>query len=170
MHRSPLAALAAANLVYAAAFPASQYGLEHFGPFTLAGLRFLLAGGLLAPMGLAVLRRLPTRDRMRLLAIATLGLWLQMVLIYEGINAANGAIAAVIVGLEPVMIAVWAAILLDERFGRNRAAGLAIGLCGSLLVAGLGASGGAPARSVVLLLGTGLTFSWFTVASKPYLE
>ena len=61
-----------------------------------------------------------------------------MVLIYYGIDAANGAIAAIIVGLEPVLIALWAALLLDERFGGRRAAGLAVGLAGSLLVAGLG--------------------------------
>src|SRR3954451_7835653 len=169
MHRHPLAALALANLLYAAAFPASQYALEQIQPLTLAGFRFLIAGGALAPLAIRLLRRLPRPQIARLLAIATLGLWLQMVLIYYGISAANGASAAVIVGLEPVMIAVWAAVLLGERFGGRRAAGLAVGLAGSLLVAGIGASGGAKPQSVLLLLGTGLTFSWFTVSSKPFL-
>jgi drug/metabolite transporter (DMT)-like permease len=36
-------------------------------------------------------------------------------------------------------------------------------------VAGVGASGGAKPQSILLLLGTGLAFSWFTVSSKPYL-
>ena len=169
MHRHPLAALALANLGYAAAFPASQYALESLGPFTVTGFRFLLAAAALAPLALPVLRSLERRALLHLLAISTFGLWLQMVLIYYGIDAANGAIAAIIVGLEPVLIALWAALLLGERFGGRRAAGLAVGLCGSLLVAGIGASGGAKPESILLLLGTGLAFSWFTVSSKPFL-
>lgn len=169
MHRHPLAALALANLGYAAAFPASQYALESLGPFTVTGFRFLLAAAALAPLALPVLRSLERRELLHLLAISTFGLWLQMVLIYYGIDQANGAIAAIIVGLEPVLIAVWAAILLHERFGGRRAAGLAVGLAGSLLVAGVGVEGGAGPGGVALLLGTGLCFSWYTVASKRHL-
>jgi drug/metabolite transporter (DMT)-like permease len=167
--RHPLAALAAANLVYAGAFPASEVALRNVGPVTLAGLRFAIAGGLLAPIAIPVLRGLGRRDVGRLLAIAAVGLWGQMVLIYYGINEANSAIAAIIVGLEPVLIALWAALLLHERFGRRAGAGLGIGLAGSLLVAGLGRSDGASVLGLALLLGTGLTFSWYTVASKSFL-
>ena len=167
--RHPLAALAAANLVYAGAFPASEVALRHLGPLTLAGLRFVIAGGLLAPVALPVLRGLGRRDLRRLLAIAAAGLWGQMALIYLGINEANSAIAAIIVGLEPVLIALWAAVLLHERFGRRAGAGLGIGLAGSLLVAGLGRSDGASVLGLALLLGTGVAFSWYTVASKSYL-
>jgi drug/metabolite transporter (DMT)-like permease len=167
--RHPLAALAAANLVYAGAFPSSEVALRHVGPLTLAGLRFVIAGGVLAPIALPVLRRLAAADRARLLAIAGIGLWGQMALIYLGINEANSAIAAIIVGLEPVLIALWAALLLHERFGRRSAAGLVIGLAGSLLVAGLGRSDGASVLGLALLLGTGLAFSWYTVSSKGFL-
>ena len=114
-HRHPLAALIAANLVYAGAFPASEVALRELGPMTLAGFRFLVAGLLLAPVALPALRRITVAQTLRLLSIAALGLWLQMVLIYYGIDQANGAIAAIIVGLEPVMIALWAALLLHER-------------------------------------------------------
>jgi drug/metabolite transporter (DMT)-like permease len=165
----PLVALALANLVYACAFPASQQALQPFGPFTLTGLRFLLAAAVVGHIAVPALRRVGRAQTLRLLAIATFGLWLQMVFIYFGIDASNGAIAAVIVGLEPVLIALWAALLLGERFGGRRAAGLAVGLAGSLLVAGLGTSGGAEPESLLLLLGTGLAFSWYTVSSKPHL-
>jgi drug/metabolite transporter (DMT)-like permease len=170
MLRRPLVALALANVVYAAAFPVSQLALDELGPFTVTGLRFLIAASTVAPLGLPLIRRLDRAEVVRLGAIATLGLWMQMVLIYYGIDAANAAIAAVIVGLEPVLIALWAAVLLGETFGSRKAGGLAIGLAGSLLVAGVGASGGAAPSSVLLLLGTGLTFSWYTVQSKPYLR
>jgi drug/metabolite transporter (DMT)-like permease len=162
-------ALAAANCVYAGAFPASEVALRTVGPFTLTGLRFAIAGGLLAPVGLPVLRRLTAAQLLRLSAVAAIGLWGQMVLIYFGINHANSAIAAIIVGLEPVLIAVWAALLLSERFSSRTAAGLAIGLAGSLLVAGLGSSHGASIAGLLFLLGTGLAFSWYTVSSKGFL-
>ena len=168
--RHPLAALAAANCIYAGAFPASEVALRHTGPLTLTGLRFVIAAVLLGPVGLPVLRRLTRSQLLRLSAVAAAGLWGQMVLIYLGINHANSAIAAIIVGLEPVLIAVWAALLLGENFGRRTAAGLAVGLCGSLLVVGLGSPDGASLLGLVFLLGTGLTFSWFTVSSKAFLQ
>jgi drug/metabolite transporter (DMT)-like permease len=143
--------------------------LRTVGSFTLTGLRFLIAGLVLAPVALPVLRRLTRAQLLRLSAVSAIGLWGQMVLIYYGINHTNSAIAAIIVGLEPVLIAVWAALLLGEHFGGRTAAGLAIGLAGSLLVAGLGTNDGASALGVLFLLGTGLAFSWYTVSSKSYL-
>lgn len=168
--RHPLAALATANLLYAGAFPASQVALRDFSPVTLTGLRFAIAGLVLAPIAVPVIRRLAASDVRGLFAIAALGLWVQMVLIYLGIDRANSAIAAIIVGLEPVLIVLWAALLLNERFGRRTAAGLGIGLAGSLLVSGLGRSDGASIVGLLFLIGTGLTFSWYTVASKGYLN
>jgi drug/metabolite transporter (DMT)-like permease len=166
----PLAALATANVLYAGAFPASQVALRDFSPVTLTGFRFLIAGAVLAPIAIPVIRRLAADDLRGLFAVAALGLWVQMVLIYLGIDRANSAIAAIIVGLEPVLIALWAALLLNERFGRRTAVGLAVGLTGSLLVSGLGRSDGASVLGLLFLVGTGLTFSWYTVASKGYLD
>jgi drug/metabolite transporter (DMT)-like permease len=168
--RHPLAALAIANVLYAGAFPASQVALRDFSPVTLTGLRFAIAALVLAPIGIPVIRRLARSDLRGLFAVAALGLWVQMVLIYLGIDASNSAIAAIIVGLEPVLIALWAAVLLNERFGARTAAGLGVGLAGSLLVSGLGRSDGASIVGLLFLLGTGLTFSWYTVASKGYLD
>jgi drug/metabolite transporter (DMT)-like permease len=167
--RHPLAALAAANCLYAGAFPASEVALRTVGPFTLTGLRFIIAAAVLTPVALPVLRRLTAGQLLRLSAVSAIGLWGQMVLIYYGIDHANSAIAAIIVGLEPVLIAVWAALLLAEHFGGRTAAGLAIGLAGSLLVAGIGTSHGASLVGVLFLLGTGLAFSWYTVSSKRFL-
>ena len=138
-------ALAAANCLYAGAFPASEVALRTIGPLTLAGLRFAIAALVLSPIAVPVIRRLSTGQLARIAAVASIGLWGQMVLIYLGINHSNSAIAAIIVGLEPVMIAVWAALLLNERFVARTAAGLCIGLVGSLLVAGRRAARTAPA-------------------------
>jgi len=167
--RHPLAALATANLIYAGAFPASEVALRHLGPLTLVGLRFLIASVLLAPIALPVLRRTSRAELWRIGTVSIIGLWGQMVMIYLGINEANGAIAAIIVGLEPVLIAVWASLLLHERFSGRAAAGLIVGLTGSLLVAGLGSAHGTGVRGLVFLLGTGVLFSWFTVRSKALL-
>jgi drug/metabolite transporter (DMT)-like permease len=73
--RHPLAALAAANCILAGSFPASEVALRTIGPFTLTGLRFLIAGGLLAHIALPVLRRLTHPQRLRLLAVSAIGLW-----------------------------------------------------------------------------------------------
>ena len=110
---------------------------------------------MLSPIAVPVIRRLSTGQLARIAAVASIGLWGQMVLIYLGINHSNSAIAAIIVGLEPVLIAVWAALLLNERFVARTAAGLCIGLVGSLLVAGLGRPDGASLAGLLFLLGTG---------------
>jgi drug/metabolite transporter (DMT)-like permease len=163
-----LLAVGAANLLFAGSFPTSAIALRGFRPLTLTGLRFAGAALLLAPVALPALRRLSRADRGRLVLLAGFGLWLQMALIYFGIDASQAAIAAVIVGLEPVLIALWAALLLSERFTGRRAGGLVIGLAGSVLVAGVG-SGGSDPVGLLCLLGTGLTFSWYTVSSKRML-
>ena len=90
--------------------------LRTIGPLTLTGLRFAIAALVLSPIAVPVIRRLSTGQLARIAAVASIGLWGQMVLIYLGINHSNSAIAAIIVGLEPVLIAVWAALLLNERF------------------------------------------------------
>ena len=143
--------------------------LRTIGPLTLTGLRFAIAALVLSPMAVPVIRRLSTGQLARIATVASIGLWGQMVLIYLGINDSNSAIAAIIVGLEPVLIAVWAALLLNERFTARTAAGLCIGLVGSLLVAGLGRADGASLAGLLFLLGTGVAFSWYTVASKSFL-
>ena len=92
-----------------------------------------------------------------------------MVFVYEGIQASQAAIAAVIVGLEPVLIALWAALLLGERLTSKRAAGLSIGLVGALLVAGVGTD--TPhILGLVFLLGMGLCWGWYTVAGKALMS
>ena len=133
------------------------------------GLRFVIAALLLAPVGLPVLRRASWGRRRHLAALAVFGLWLQMVCVNEGIQASQAAIAAVIVGLEPVLIAVWAALLLGERMTSKRAAGLSIGLVGALLVAGVG-TGSAHLVGLVFLLGMGLCWGWYTVAGKALMR
>jgi drug/metabolite transporter (DMT)-like permease len=155
--------------VYSGAFPVSGYALRGLAPVTITGLRFLIASAVMLPAASRVLRRMPRADILSIGCVAVIGLWGQMVLIYLGIDASQAAIAAVIVGLEPVMIALWAKFLLGEAFGARRSVGLAVGLSGSLLVAGVGSGGISNLGGLLLLLGTGLTFSWYTVSSKRYL-
>src|SRR5262249_31003389 len=148
----------------------SEVALRALGPLTLTGLRFAIAALVLSPVAVPAIRRLERRQLAHVAVVAAAGLWGQMVLIYIGINHTNGAIAAIIVRLEPVLIAGWAALLLHERFTSRTATGLAIGLTGSLLVAGVGTAGGASLFGLLCLLGTGVAFSWFTVSSKAFLS
>ncbi len=167
--RQAVCALLAANLAFAGSFPFSVVALRGWSPVIVTALRFAIAAALLARIGVPVLRRASWQRRRRIAALASLGLWTQMVLIYEGIQASQAAIAAVIVGLEPVLIALWAALLLGERLTSKRAAGLSIGLIGALLVAGIGTD--TPhVLGLVCLLGMGLCWGWYTVAGKALMS
>lgn len=163
--RQAVVALIAANILFAGSFPFSVVALRGWSPVTIVAIRFAIAAALLSWVGVPVLRRAGWSQRRRMAALASIGLWTQMVFVYEGIQASQAAIAAVIVGLEPVLIAVWAALLLGERLTGKRAAGLSIGLVGALLVAGVGTDS-PHILGLVFLLGMGLCWGWYTVAGK----
>ena len=143
--------------------------LRTIGPLTLTGLRFAIAALVLSPMAVPVIRRLVDRAAGAVAAVASVGLWGQMVLIYLGIEHSNGAIAAIIVGLEPVLIAVWAALLLHERFTSRTAARASGSGWSARCWWRARTSGGASLAGLLFLLGTGVAFSWYTVSSKSFL-
>lgn len=133
-HFPPAALLAvAACLLWSTAFVAIKVGLRYSGPFSFAGLRFMLSGLMLAPFWWG---RRPAPDRVRshaglLLAVAFFQTFVLYGLFYLGMTLISGALAAMVVGTSPLVAAVLAHYCMaGDRLTPSRSAGLLLGLVG----------------------------------------
>lgn len=158
-------------LLWSTGFIGAKYGLPYAEPLTFLSVRFALAGILLAAWvwasGASWLT--PAQMRNQLLVGGLLhGVYLGSVFtaIWLGVEA---GVSALIVSMQPILTAVLARWMLDERMTRIQWLGLGLGLSGVALVverklgAGLG-----DLRGVGLCL-VGLTaISYATLYQKKY--
>ena len=153
-------------VLFGSSFPAFKLATERFGVGTVVGLRFALATATL----IVIFRGLPALEpRMwrRLLAIGALGLGGQAVTMIAGIDAGSSTLGALVLGLEPIGVAVAAVLVARERPTPATLVGLGLGLCGVAVVSGLftsGVSGGG--RPVAFLLVTVVLFAAYTVSVR----
>jgi drug/metabolite transporter (DMT)-like permease len=147
-----LLCLLALYVVWGSTYLAMHFALESFAPFTMAGLRFLLAGSVLL---LALRLRghaLPTRRQWG--ASALTGFLLLTVgngAVAVGEQTLPSGIAAVIVGSMPLWAALFAG-LWGQWPGRAERWGLALGFVGIVLLnAGGGLSGSLVGATALLI-------------------
>lgn len=114
-----------------------KIGLDGAPPLTGAGLRFLLAGGLFAVYRLASGQplRMPA-DRRGYVVLTALSLFgAPYALVYLGETEITSGLAAVLFGSMPLFSALIADRLLpDEPLTAVKVAGIAIGICGLVVV------------------------------------
>ncbi|EHA17336.1 DMT family transporter [Halomonas sp. HAL1] len=126
-------------LLWSTGFIGAKFGLPYAEPFTFLFIRFVLTLLLLIP--LALLMRIPWPSSPRLwshIAISGFlvhGAYLGGVFygIYLGMPA---GLAALLVGLQPLLTAAFAGPLLGEKLTRLQWVGLSLGLIGICLVLG----------------------------------
>jgi drug/metabolite transporter (DMT)-like permease len=124
-------------LLWSTGFIGARLGMPHAEPMTFLALRFALTAAILGPV--ALLTRAPwPRRRVDYLHLAVAGLLMHgvylggvFVAIRLGLEA---GLSALIVSLQPLLVAASAPLLLAERVGPRAWAGLGLGLCGVALV------------------------------------
>lgn len=126
-------------LLWGGGFTAIEVGLETLDPLLFAAYRFDL-GATVTLISLAVLGRLSLpRDQSSVLGVVAAGTLLvfgNVLFLFVGQVYTSGAVAAVVYSLNPVMTAVFAALLLDaERLDARSTVGVGLGLLGVGLVA-----------------------------------
>jgi drug/metabolite transporter (DMT)-like permease len=125
--------VAAFCLLWSSAFSAAKIALADCPPLLLLTARFLIAGVVM--LGAAAMtgtswRKLARRD---LLALAGLGIannTLYLGLNYIGMRSISSGLSALIVSMNPVLTALLATMVLDERMTWRKAAGLLLGVGG----------------------------------------
>ncbi|HWH07571.1 MAG TPA: DMT family transporter [Candidatus Thermoplasmatota archaeon] len=164
--------LAGANLLllltlgalWGTAFMFITLGLPSFSPLLFAALRFDVAGAVI--LAVALWRRAPLRPagRAQWTAIgvaAVLNVGAYHALLFWGQRFTTPAVAAVIVGLNPVITTVLSTWLLtDERVGWHGVVGLVLGFLGILALAALKEGSLLDVRGVAELAVIGAIASW----------
>lgn len=122
-----------ACLLWSTAFVGVKIGLQYCGPFSFAGLRFMLSGILLVPFWW---KRRPAlqvvRDHSRLIfLVACFQTFTLYGLFYFGMTLVPGALAAMVIGASPLVSAVLAHYFMTgDRMTALKAASIGLGLTG----------------------------------------
>ncbi|MEU0004899.1 DMT family transporter [Streptomyces sp. NPDC006314] len=164
-HRSLGTGLAALGVAsFSLTFPATAWGLEGFGPWSLVAVRSVLAA-LVAGTCLLVLRvRLPERRHLPGLAVVALGVVLGFPLLTTlALQTSTTAHAAVVVGLLPLTTAVFSALRTGNRPSRRFWLAAVAGAT-AVLAFTAGQSGGA------LTAADGYLFAALLVCAAGYTE
>ncbi|MFC9929332.1 DMT family transporter [Streptomyces sp. NPDC127190] len=164
-HRSLGTAQAALGVAsFSLTFPATAWGLESFGPWSLVAVRAvlaaLIAGGCLLALGV----RLPERRHLPGLAVVGAGVVLGFPLLTTlALQTSTTAHAAVVVGLLPLTTAVFSALRMGSRPSRRF---WLAALAGAAAVAGftISQSGGAVTAA------DGCLFAALLVCAAGYTE
>lgn len=150
--------------LWGTAFMFITLGLPSFSPLLFAAYRFDIAGALLLLVALARKSPLWPRSRAQWTAIsiaAVLNVGMYHALLFWGQNYTSPAIAAVIVGLNPILTTVLSrALLSDERVGWHGAVGLGLGMAGILILATLKQGSLLDVQGIAELAIVGAVFAW----------
>jgi drug/metabolite transporter (DMT)-like permease len=146
--------------LWSAGFAFVALGLPDSEPLTFLALRYALVVALLAPALLVLRAPLPRarRDWIDLVVVALLVQTAYFVLLYLALDLTDSAgTVALVVSLQPILVALLAPRFAGERVTLVRWAGLGLGLAGAALVIAArsgvdGVSGGGILVSVAALL------------------
>jgi drug/metabolite transporter (DMT)-like permease len=165
--RAALALLAFAIGVFIVSFPLLVIALRDFGPATLTLVRMLVGAGVLA---LAARGRLGALrgHRVRIAVIGAFGLGLQSWLLAWAITQVGGALPALVLGLEPIVIGLVGSLVIGEPVSSRLRLAFVIGLVGVTVLSGfftVGA-GDEPLLPLVALAGVVTMFSAYSVSLR----
>lgn len=132
-----VAAPAVFLLLWSAGFGVAKLGLQHAAPITLLALRYVLVLVVLAPF--ALILRPPVPKTLRgWFDIAVVGFLIQVayfglcyIAFKSGVSAAG---VAIVVCLQPILVALVAPRFVGESVGRMAWVGLGLGLAGAVVV------------------------------------
>lgn len=124
-------------LLWSAGFGIAKLGLQHAPPLTLLAMRYVLVLVILLPLAAIIRPPLP-RSLRAWVDVAVVGFLIQVVyfgLCYVAFKSGTSAGAvAIVVCLQPILVALIAPRFVGERISVRGWAGLALGLAGAALV------------------------------------
>jgi len=125
-------------LLWSSAFAGVKIGLEYTTPLHFAGTRFFISGLLVLPLAIRInpsyFRVL--REHLKLILLfAFLQTFLQYTMFYTGINMIPGAVAAIVIGSQPLFIAMVAHYFMPgDRMTLAKTLSILFGILGVVLV------------------------------------
>ena len=148
---------------FGGSLPAYKLASESFGPATTNLIRFIIAAAVLL---LAARKHLHTArgEAKRLYGIGVFGLGLMAVFMGIGVDRGSATIGSIVVGLEPLGVALAGVLLVGDRPNVRSKVALAVGFTGAVVASGVftETTGPSPIVPILLLLGTVVAFSVYT--------
>ncbi|HEY0518592.1 MAG TPA: DMT family transporter [Ilumatobacteraceae bacterium] len=150
-------------LFFGGSLPAYKLASESFGPATTNLVRFTLAAVMLVVVARHRLATARLHIR-RLIIIGMFGIGLMAVFMGIGVDRGSATIGSIVVGLEPIGVALAGVLLVGDAPSRRSVIALIVGFTGALVASGVFTenSGPSPVVPIILLLGTVVAFSIYT--------
>lgn len=126
-----------ACLLWSTAYAGIKLGLQYDTPLHFAGVRFIISGLMLLPFTVkpASYIRMIRENYKLVLSVMVLQTLINYSLFYFGMHLVPGALGAVIVGSQPLVTAVVAAMMHDEeRLTRSKIITIVFGISGVILI------------------------------------
>ncbi|MDX9947976.1 MAG: DMT family transporter [Bacteroidales bacterium] len=126
-----------ACLLWSTAYAGIKLGLQYDTPLHFAGVRFIISGLMLLPFTVkpATYLRMIRENYKLVLSVMVLQTLMNYSLFYLGMDLVPGALGAVIVGSQPLVTAVVAAMMHDEeRLTRSKIITIIFGISGVILI------------------------------------
>jgi drug/metabolite transporter (DMT)-like permease len=126
-----------ACLLWSTAYAGIKIGLQYDTPFHFAGIRFIISGLMIFPFTVRpALYFKMVKEHWKIIAWVTLLQTLcNYILFYQGLKIVPGALAAVIVGSQPLVTAVVAALMnKSERLTKRKIITIVLGISGVILI------------------------------------
>lgn len=125
-------------LLWSSAFAGVKIGLQYATPLQFAGTRFFISGLLVLPLAIKLnpgYLKIIRKNLKLILLFAFLQTFLQYTLFYTGINMIPSAVAAVVIGSQPLFIALLAHFMMpDDKMTRSKTLVILFGIMGVVLV------------------------------------
>jgi drug/metabolite transporter (DMT)-like permease len=165
----PLAAVACTLVFWASAFVAIRHLGDDFSAGALSLGRLLVGSVCLAVVALSRGVPRPTRrDWVPIIVIGVLWFGLYNVALNQGERSVDAGTAAMLIQVAPVLIALLAAIFLDERFTLHLAVGLTLAFGGVALISLSTTSGtNSDLVGVLLCLVSAVAYAISLILQKP---
>jgi len=163
-------------LIWGSNFSVVKSALSEFSPLAFNATRFVLASAVLAVLltisGVRV--RFPKQDVLRLVGLGLLGNVLYQGLFIYGIDGTRAGNAALMLSTVPLIVTVLSVGLKHETISRAGWAGVALSISGIVVIlwgSSRGLSFGSDTmRGDLIMLGSALAWSVYTVLSSPYVQ
>ena len=173
---SPDLAIVLLVLIWGSNFSVVKSALSEFNPLAFNATRFVLASAVLAVfLAISGVRvRFPKQDVMRLVGLGLLGNVLYQGLFIYGIDGTRAGNAALMLSTVPLIVTVLSVALKHETISRAGWAGVVLSISGIVVIlwgSSRGLSFGSDTiRGDLIMLGSALAWSVYTVLSSPYVQ
>ncbi len=132
--RRPVLALIIANVIWGAASPIFKLSLLDIPPFTLAFVRFFIAGLLFLPLVISRWVQLTKLEWLTIVASAFFGIALHIGFFFIGLQATPSIHAPLILSSAPVFLFFGSVLFLKEKIKLKVLCGMMISLIGVLFI------------------------------------